>query len=83
MNSSIFKITRPTEVHAARSALSPALAFAVGTVAVGLVAVIAGRNDPPGIVGLAMLNGVFVLLFLGSAGLFNMAAGRDAVADAA
>lgn len=47
---------------------------AIANAAVGLVAVVAGRNDPPGIVGLIVLNGFFVLLFLGAARLFGIAA---------
>lgn len=47
---------------------------AIANAAVGLVAVVAGRNDPPGIAGLIVLNGFFVLLFLGAARLFGVAA---------
>jgi hypothetical protein len=47
---------------------------AVANAAVGVVAVVAGRNEPPGIVGLIVLNGFFVLLFLGAARLFGIAA---------
>jgi hypothetical protein len=49
-------------------------AAAIANAAVGVVAVVAGRNDPPGIVGLVVLNGFFVLLFLGAARLFGVAA---------
>ena len=49
---------------------------AIANIAVGVVAVIAGRNDPPGVVGLIALNGFFVTLFLGSAWLFGIAAKR-------
>lgn len=47
---------------------------AIANAAVGVVAVLAGRNEPPGIVGLIVLNGFFVLLFLGAARLFGIAA---------
>jgi hypothetical protein len=43
----------------------------VTALAVGL-----GAGDPPGAVGLAMLNGVFLALWLICAGLFRMAAHR-------
>lgn len=51
-----------------------AAAGALGLIAV--LAVIAGRNDPPGAMGLVLLNGFFVALFLGAAWLFRKAA-RD------
>ena len=50
------------------------LAAAVANVAVGVVAVVAGGSEPPGIIGLVLLNGFFVALFLGSARLFGIAA---------
>jgi CDP-diglyceride synthetase len=59
----------------ARGASRAMTMAAIANAAVGLVAVVAGRNDPPGIVGLIVLNGFFVLLFLGAARLFGIAAG--------
>jgi hypothetical protein len=53
------------------------MAAAVAAAAVGLVAVVAGRNEPPGVVGLIVLNGFFVLLFLGAARLFGLAAQKQ------
>ncbi|WP_066585186.1 hypothetical protein [Sphingomonas pruni] len=47
---------------------------AIANALVGVVAAVAGRNEPPGIVGLIVLNGFFVLLFLGAAWLFGIAA---------
>lgn len=47
---------------------------AIANALVGVVAAVAGRNEPPGIVGLVVLNGFFVLLFLGAAWLFGIAA---------
>jgi hypothetical protein len=47
---------------------------AIANAAVGILAVMAGRNEPPGILGLIGLNGFFVLLFLGAARLFGIAA---------
>lgn len=41
---------------------------------VGVVAVTAGRNDPPGLIGLVVLNGGFAALWLLSAALFRKAA---------
>lgn len=52
-------------------------AAAIANAAVGIVAVVAGRNEPPGIVGLIGLNGFFVLLFLGAARLFSIAADKQ------
>ncbi len=43
---------------------------------VGTFAVVAGRDQPPGAFGLAILNGGFVVLLLGAAWLFRRAA-RD------
>lgn len=58
----------------ARGASRAMTMAAIANAAVGLVAVVAGRNDPPGIVGLIVVNGFFVLLFLGAARLFGIAA---------
>jgi hypothetical protein len=58
----------------ARGASRAMVMAAIANTVVGLVAVVAGRNDPPGIVGLILLNGFFVLLFLGAARLFGVAA---------
>lgn len=58
----------------ARGAARAMMAAAGANAAVGVVAVIAARNEPPGIVGLVGLNGFFVLLFLGAAWLFRLAA---------
>jgi hypothetical protein len=58
----------------ARGASRAMMAAAIANAAVGLVAVVAGRNEPPGIVGLIVLNGFFVLLFLGASRLFGVAA---------
>ena len=58
----------------ARGASRAMNAAAIANAAVGVVAVVAGRNDPPGIVGLLVLNGFFVLLYLGAAQLFAIAA---------
>lgn len=41
---------------------------------VGIMAVVIGGNEPPGPVGVAILNGGFVALFLGAAWLFARAA---------
>jgi hypothetical protein len=66
-----------------RGASRAMLAAAVATVAVGVVAVVAGGSEPPGIIGLVGLNGFFVLLFLGSAWLFGLAAdGHDRIGTA-
>lgn len=54
-----------------------ARAVAVAAVAqalAGVVAIVAGRDEPPGAIGLVLLNGFFVALFAGSAWLFNKAA---------
>jgi len=61
----------------ARGASRAMTMAAIANVAVGVVAVVAGRNDPPGIVGLVVLNGFFVLLFLGAAWLFGIAAEKS------
>jgi len=58
----------------ARDTSRAMMAAAIANAAVGVVAVVAGRNDPPGIVGLIVLNGFFVLLFLCAARLFGIAA---------
>lgn len=58
----------------ARGAARAMSAAAIANAAVGVIAVLAGRNEPPGIVGLVVLNGFFVLLFLGAARLFAIAA---------
>jgi CDP-diglyceride synthetase len=50
---------------------------AIANAAVGILAVVAGRNEPPGILGLIGLNGFFVLLFLGAARLFGIAADKQ------
>jgi hypothetical protein len=57
-----------------RGASRAMLAAAVATIAVGVVAAVAGGSEPPGIIGLVVLNGFFVALFLGSAWLFGIAA---------
>lgn len=57
-----------------RGASRAMLVAAVATIAVGVVAVVAGGSEPPGIIGLVVLNGFFVALFLGSARLFGIAA---------
>ena len=54
----------------ARSAAAAAIAQAL----IGAVAVVAGRDQPPGAIGLVMLNGFFVALFACSAWLFDRAA---------
>jgi len=54
-----------------------ARAFAVTAVAqalVGAVAVMSGANEPPGALGLAILNGGFVALWLAAAALFRRTA---------
>jgi hypothetical protein len=51
-------------------------AAAVAQALVAIIAVIAGRNEPPGTFGLLMLNGFFVALFATSALLFRKA-GRE------
>ena len=51
-------------------------ATAVVQALVGIVAVIAGSNEPPGLIGLIVVNGGFAALWLLSAGLFRKAA-RD------
>jgi len=61
----------------ARGASRAMTMAAIANVAVGLVAVVAGRSEPPGIVGLIVLNGFFVLLFLGAARLFGVAAEKS------
>jgi len=61
----------------ARGAARAMMAAAIANAAVGVVAVIGGRNEPPGIVGLVALNGFFVLLFLGAAWLFGIAAASE------
>lgn len=53
------------------------LAAAVANSALGVVAVAAGGSEPPGVIGLIVLNGFFVALFLGSAWLFGIAAEGD------
>jgi len=54
-------------------------ATAVVQALVGVVAVIAGSNEPPGLIGLIALNGGFAALWLLSAALFRYAArGRAA-----
>jgi len=58
----------------ARGAARAMNAAAAANAIVGVVAVVAGRNEPPGIVGLIVLNGFFVLLFLAAARLFGVAA---------
>jgi hypothetical protein len=60
-----------------RGAARAMLAAAVATTAVGVVAVVAGGSEPPGIIGLVVLNGFFVALFLGSAWLFGIAPEGD------
>jgi hypothetical protein len=66
-----------------RGASRAMLAAAVATIAVGMVAVVAGGSEPPGIVGLVVLNGFFVALFLGSSWLFGIAAdGHDRIGTA-
>lgn len=55
---------------AARAMTVAAIADALA----GVAAAVAGRNEPPGVVGLVALNGFFVLLFLGAAWLFGIAA---------
>jgi len=66
-----------------RGASRAMLAAAVATIAVGVVAVVTGGSEPPGIIGLIVLNGFFVALFLGSAWLFGVAAeGREGIATA-
>ncbi|WP_375396478.1 hypothetical protein [uncultured Sphingomonas sp.] len=50
------------------------IAAAAAQTAAGLVAVIAGGDQPPGPIGLALINGFFVALFGGSAWLFGRAA---------
>lgn len=58
----------------AKGAARAMTAAAIANAVVGVVAAVAGRNEPPGIVGLVVLNGFFVLLFLGAAWLFGIAA---------
>jgi hypothetical protein len=66
-----------------RGASRAMLAAAVATIAVGMVAMVAGGSEPPGIVGLVVLNGFFVALFLGSSWLFGIAAdGHDRIGTA-
>ena len=63
-----------------RGASHAMFAAAVANIAVGVVAIVAGGSEPPGIVGLIVLNGFFVALFLGSAWLFGIAAqGEDRI----
>ena len=52
------------------------IATAVVQALVGVVAVIAGRDEPPGLIGLTVVNGGFAALWLLSAALFRKAA-RD------
>lgn len=49
-------------------------AAAIAQALVGIVAITAGANEPPGPAGLGLLNGFFVALFSGSAWLFRRAA---------
>jgi len=55
-----------------------AAAFAQTMIGAAILAIGWGSEDPPGTVGLLMLNGVFVALWLLSGGLFRLAA-RDQV----
>ena len=57
-----------------------AAAFAQTMIGAMILAVGWGAGNPPGTVGLTMLNGVFIALWLMSGGLFRLAA-RDALKD--
>jgi len=56
---------------------------AVTQAALGVVAMVAGRNEPPGAIGLLLLNGCFVALLAWSAWLFNRAGAADLEVGAA
>jgi len=58
----------------ARGASRAMLAAAIATTAICAVAVIVGRSEPPGTFGLIVLNGFFIMLLLGAARLFGVAA---------
>ena len=48
---------------------------------IGGVAVVAGGREPPGAAGQVVLNGIFVLLFVGAALLFGRAARAEVATD--
>ncbi|WNO54684.1 hypothetical protein [Stakelama saccharophila] len=56
-------------------------AAAVAQAAIGAIATVAGRSEPPGPLGLMLLNGFFLALLLCSALAFRSAARQDMIAN--